>query len=94
MSRSTWRPEHRYIHLDKVPMRLSEKGRVGFYKEMPARERPEVYATPDRKSGMLVLELEGSKEWARGMGIGKEGVRRFLEVLGCVLGGDLGPHVR
>ncbi|EGO59605.1 hypothetical protein NEUTE1DRAFT_61189 [Neurospora tetrasperma FGSC 2508] len=74
---------------------LFEKGGVGFHeRETPARERPEVYATPDRKSGMLVLEFEGSKEWARGMGIGKEGVRRFLEVLGCVLGGDLGPHVR
>lgn len=74
---------------------LFEKGGVKFYeRETPARERPEVYATPDRNSGMLVLEFEGSKEWARGMGIGKEGVRRFLEVLGCVLGGDLGPHVR
>ncbi|KAK3491995.1 hypothetical protein B0T13DRAFT_497150 [Neurospora crassa] len=57
-------------------------------------KRPEVYTTPDRKSRMLVLEFEGSKEWARGMGIRKEGVRRFLEILGCILSGDLGPYVR
>ncbi|EAA32511.1 hypothetical protein GE21DRAFT_6333 [Neurospora crassa] len=78
-----------------IEVGLFEKGEVEFYeREMPARERPEVYATPDRESGVLVLEFEGSKEWARGVGIGKEGVRRFLEVLGCVLSGDLGPHVR
>lgn len=74
---------------------LFEKGGIGFYeREMPARERPEVYATPDRKRGVLVLEFEGSKEWAKGVGIGEEGVMRFLEVLGLVLGGDLGDNVR
>lgn len=74
---------------------LFVKGEVQFYElEMPARERPEVYATPDRKNGVLVLEFEGSKQWARGVRIGEEGVKRFLVVLGLVLGGDLGPHVR
>ncbi|KAK3398420.1 hypothetical protein B0T20DRAFT_352809 [Sordaria brevicollis] len=76
---------------------LFVKGGARFYElETPFRKRPEVYAKPDRKNGMLVLEFEGSKRWARGFGwrIGEEGVKRFLVVLGLVLSGDLGPHVR
>ena len=70
-------------------------GGIEFCKgEMQTRARPEVYATPDRKNGMLVLKFEGSKMWAKRMAIDVEGVKRFLVVLGLVLGGDTGPHVR